>query len=245
MTSTRTSAAVSLRGISRVYGRGAAAVRAIDDVHLDLPRGAWTAIMGPSGSGKSTLLHCAAGLERVDAGRVLLGDTDITAAADRELTVLRRSRIGFVFQNVNLIGSLTAEQNVALPLRLAGRRPARKDVRAVLASVGLTDRARHRPREMSGGQQQRAAIARAMVTRPEVLFADEPTGALDSTAARTVLDLMRAMVDAGQCIVMVTHDPGAAARADAVVFLRDGRIVDRSPGGDPRVIAERLAEWER
>jgi putative ABC transport system ATP-binding protein len=245
MTSTRTSAAVSLRGISRVYGRGAAAVRAIDDVHLDLPRGAWTAIMGPSGSGKSTLLHCAAGLERVDAGRVLLGDTDITAAADRELTVLRRSRIGFVFQNVNLIGSLTAEQNVALPLRLAGRRPARKDVRAVLASVGLTDRARHRPREMSGGQQQRAAIARAMATRPEVLFADEPTGALDSTAARTVLDLMRAMVDAGQCIVMVTHDPGAAARADAVVFLRDGRIVDRSPGGDPRVIAERLAEWER
>jgi putative ABC transport system ATP-binding protein len=201
--------------------------------------------MGPSGSGKSTLLHCAAGLERVDAGRVLLGDTDITSAADRELTTLRRSQIGFVFQSFNLLGSLTAEQNVALPLRLAGRRPARAEVRAVLASVGLADRARHRPREMSGGQQQRVAIARAMVTRPEVLFADEPTGALDSTAARTVLDLMRAMADGGQSIVMVTHDPGAAARADAVVFLRDGRIVDRLSGGDAREVADRLAAWER
>jgi putative ABC transport system ATP-binding protein len=245
MRSTRTSAAVSLRGVSRVYGRGAAAVRAVDNVDLDLPRGAWTAVMGPSGSGKSTLLHCAAGLERVDTGRVLLGDTDITTAADRELTTLRRSRIGFVFQSFNLIGSLTAAQNVALPLRLAGRRPARAEVRAVLASVGLADRARHRPREMSGGQQQRVAIARAMVTRPEVLFADEPTGALDSTAARTVLDLMRAMADGGQSIVMVTHDPGAAARADAVVFLRDGRVVDRLSGGDARAVADRLAAWER
>jgi putative ABC transport system ATP-binding protein len=244
-TSTRTSAAVSLRGVSRVYGRGAAAVRAVDNVDLDLPRGAWTAVMGPSGSGKSTLLHCAAGLERVDTGRVLLGDTDITNAADRELTALRRSRIGFVFQSFNLIGSLTAEQNVALPLRLAGRRPTRAEVRAVLASVGLADRARHRPREMSGGQQQRVAIARAMVTRPEVLFADEPTGALDSTAARTVLDLMRAMADGGQSIVMVTHDPGAAARADAMVFLRDGRVVDRLSGGDAREVADRLAAWER
>jgi putative ABC transport system ATP-binding protein len=244
-TSTRTSAAVSLRGVSRVYGRGVAAVRAVDNVDLDLPRGAWTAVMGPSGSGKSTLLHCAAGLERVDTGRVLLGDTDITNAADRELTALRRSRIGFVFQSFNLIGSLTAEQNVALPLRLAGRRPTRAEVRAVLASVGLADRARHRPREMSGGQQQRVAIARAMVTRPEVLFADEPTGALDSTAARTVLDLMRAMADGGQSIVMVTHDPGAAARADAVVFLRDGRVVDRLSGGDAREVADRLAAWER
>jgi putative ABC transport system ATP-binding protein len=245
MTSTGTSAAVSLRGVSRVYGRGPTAVRAVDNVDLDLPRGAWTAVMGPSGSGKSTLLHCAAGLERVDAGRVLLGDTDITAAADRELTALRRSRIGFIFQSFNLIGSLTAEQNVALPLRLAGRRPARAEVRAVLASVGLADRARHRPREMSGGQQQRVAIARAMVTRPEVLFADEPTGALDSTAARTVLDLMRAMAGGGLSIVMVTHDPGAAARADAVVFLRDGRIVDRLSGGDARAVADRLAAWER
>jgi len=241
----QTSAAVSLRGISRSYGRGPAAVRAVDGVDLDFPRAAWTAVMGPSGSGKSTLLHCAAGLEQVDAGRVLLGDTDITAAGDRQLTALRRARVGFVFQSFNLIGSLTAEQNVALPLRLAGRRPARAQVRAVLAAVGLADRARHRPRELSGGQQQRVAIARAMVTRPEVLFADEPTGALDSTAARTVLELLRAMADAGQSIVMVTHDPGAAARADAVVFLRDGRVVDRLAGADARQVADRLAAWER
>jgi putative ABC transport system ATP-binding protein len=240
----RAPAAVALQGISRVYGKGPAAVRAVDDVTLDFPRGGWTAVMGPSGSGKSTLLHLAAGLERADAGRVLLGDTDITAAGDRELTALRRTRIGFVFQSFNLIGSLSAERNVALPLRLAGRRPSRSEVRATLASVGLADRAKHRPRELSGGQQQRVAIARAMVTRPEVLFADEPTGALDSTAARTVLNLMRGMADGGQSIVMVTHDPGAAARADAVVFLRDGRVVDRLAGAGPREVADRLAAWE-
>ncbi|MEV4348025.1 ABC transporter ATP-binding protein [Actinoplanes sp. NPDC049596] len=242
---TMTGAAVALEGISRVYGRGPAAVRAVDDVTLEFPRGGWTAVMGPSGSGKSTLLHCAAGLERVDSGRVLIGDTDITTAGDGQLTSLRRTRVGFVFQSFNLIGSLTAEQNVALPLRLAGRRPSRAQVRATLDAVGLTDRARHKPRELSGGQQQRVAIARAMVTRPEVLFADEPTGALDSTAARTVLDLLRAMADAGQSIVMVTHDPGAASRADAVVFLRDGRVVDRLAGASTRAVADRLAAWER
>lgn len=237
--------AVALHGVSRVFGRGPSAVRAVDGVTLDFPRGSWTAVMGPSGSGKSTLLHCAAGLERVDAGQVLLGDTDLTVAGDAELTALRRTRIGFVFQSFNLIGALTAEQNVALPLRLAGKRPSRSAVRATLDAVGLADRARHKPRELSGGQQQRVAIARAMVTRPEVLFADEPTGALDSTAARTVLDLLRAMADAGQSIVMVTHDPGAAARADAVVFLRDGRVVDRLAGADARAVADRLAAWER
>jgi putative ABC transport system ATP-binding protein len=238
-------AAVALRGVSRSYGTGSAAVRAVDGVSVEFPRGTWTAVMGPSGSGKSTLLHCAAGLERVDAGRVLLGDTDITAADDAQLTALRRDRVGFVFQNFNLIGSLTAEQNVALPLRLARRRPSRAEVRAVLAAVGLADRARHRPRELSGGQQQRVAIARAMVTRPEVLFADEPTGALDSTAACNVLDLLRAMVDAGQTIVMVTHDPAAAARADAALFLRDGRIIDRLIGADARAVADRLVTLER
>ena len=241
----RTTAAVSLLGVSRVYGRGPDAIRAVDDVHLEFPRAGWTAVMGPSGSGKSTLLHCAAGLERVDAGRVLLGDTDLTAANDNQLTALRRTRIGFVFQSFNLIGSLTAEQNVALPLRLAGQRPSKKDVREVLSLVGLGDRARHKPRELSGGQQQRVAIARAMVTRPEVLFADEPTGALDSTAARTVLDLMRAMADAGQSIVMVTHDPAAAARADSVVFLRDGRVVDRLTGAGAGAVADRLVALER
>jgi putative ABC transport system ATP-binding protein len=242
---TRASAAVSLRGISRIYGRGTAAVRAVDGVDLDFPRGAWTVVMGPSGSGKSTLLHCAAGLEPVDAGQVWLGDTDITKAGDRELTRLRRHRIGFVFQTFNLLGSLTAAQNVALPLRLAGQRPSRAVVQQTLAAVGLADRARHKPRQLSGGQQQRVAIARAMVTRPEVLFADEPTGALDSSAARTVLDLLRAMADAGQSIVMVTHDPGAAARADSVVFLRDGRVVDRLAGGNAHQVADRLAAWER
>ena len=201
--------------------------------------------MGPSGSGKSTLLHCAAGLDRVTAGRVHLAGRDITHAADGALTALRRRTVGFVFQNFNLIGSLTAEQNVALPLKLAGVRVPKREVRAVLARVGLEDRLRHRPRELSGGQQQRVAIARAMVTRPAVLFADEPTGALDSASARTVLDLLRAMVDeTGQTIVMVTHDPLAAARADAVVFLRDGRIVDRLIRPSARQVADRLALLE-
>jgi putative ABC transport system ATP-binding protein len=177
-------------------------------------------------------------------GQVQLGDTDITRAGDAQLTALRRERVGFVFQSFKLIGSLTAEQNVALPLRLAGRRPAKAEVRTVLAAVGLADRARHRPRELSGGQQQQVAIARAMVTRPEVLFADEPTGALDSTAARTVLGLLRTMVDAGQTIVMVTHDPAAAACADAIVFLRDGRVVDRLVGANARTVADRLVALE-
>jgi putative ABC transport system ATP-binding protein len=243
-TMTRADAAVTLRGVSRVFGRASAAVRAVDDVTLEFPRGGWTAVMGPSGSGKSTLLHCAAGLERVDAGQVLIGDTDLTAAKEHELTALRRTRIGFVFQSFNLIGSLTAAQNVALPLRLAGHRPKRDTVRQTLTAVGLADRAKHKPRELSGGQQQRVAIARAMVTRPEVLFADEPTGALDSSAARVVLELLRQMADAGQSIVMVTHDPLAAARADSVVFLRDGRVVDRLAGGSARDVADRLASWE-
>ncbi|WP_214407346.1 ABC transporter ATP-binding protein [Pseudonocardia lacus] len=242
---TPVAAAVALRGITRTYGDGPTAVRAVDGVDLAFPRATWTAVMGPSGSGKSTLLHCAAGLERVDSGQVLLGDTDITDASDDELAALRRERIGFVFQGYHLVGALTAAQNVALPLRLAGRRPPRAEVHAALAMVGLGDRARHRPRELSGGQQQRVAIARAMVTRPEVLFADEPTGALDSTSARTVLDLLGAMAARGQSIIMVTHDPAAAARAGAVVFLRDGRVVDRLVGAGAHDVANRLVGLER
>jgi putative ABC transport system ATP-binding protein len=190
-------------------------------------------------------LHCAAGLEHVTSGQVFLAGGDITAASDAELTRLRRREIGFVFQRFNLIGSLTAEQNVALPLKLAGLRVSKKDVRGVLSSVGLADRIRHRPRELSGGQQQRVAIARAMVTRPAVLFADEPTGALDSKSARTVLGLLRRMVDsAGQTIVMVTHDPSAAAHADSVVFLSDGRIVDRADRPSAHEVVDRLAALE-
>ncbi|WP_216216210.1 ABC transporter ATP-binding protein [Amycolatopsis aidingensis] len=237
--------AAELRGVSREYGTGQAGVRALDQVSVAFPAGSWTAVMGPSGSGKSTLLHCAAGLERVTGGQVLLAGSDITSASDAELTALRRREIGFVFQSFNLIGSLTAEQNVALPLRLAGHRVSTKHVRETLASVGLDQRMRHRPRELSGGQQQRVAIARAMVTGPAVLFADEPTGALDSAAARTVLGLLRAMVDSsGQTIVMVTHDPAAAASADSVLFLSDGRIVDQLARPTARQVADRLARLE-
>ncbi|HEX3589026.1 MAG TPA: ABC transporter ATP-binding protein [Pseudonocardiaceae bacterium] len=239
------STAVELHDVTREYGTRQARVRALDGVSVGFPAGSWTAVMGPSGSGKSTLLHCAAGLERATSGRVVLAGRDITGAKDKELTELRRRSVGFVFQSFNLIGSLTAEQNVALPLKLSHRRVPAKQVRAVLDSVGLGDRLRHRPRELSGGQQQRVAIARAMVTRPSVLFADEPTGALDSTSARTVLALLRRMVDVGgQSIVMVTHDPAAAASADTVLFLSDGRLVDRAVRPIAVEVADRLARLE-
>jgi putative ABC transport system ATP-binding protein len=226
------------------YGAKDARVRALDGIDLTVSASTWTAVMGPSGSGKSTLLHCMAGLERLDGGRIVLDGEDITNTSDSVLTKLRRARIGFVFQSFNLIGSLTAEQNVALPLRLAGTRPSRKEVRATLAAVGLGDRLRHRPGELSGGQQQRVAIARAMITRPAVLFADEPTGALDTSTARTVLGLLRDTVSTGQTIVMVTHDPMAAAQADEIVFLRDGRVIDRLGPSSAATIADRLAHLE-
>jgi len=231
--------------VSLIYGRGNTAVRALDDVTVAFPSRSWTAVMGPSGSGKSTLLHCAAGLERATQGRVLVAGQDITSATDRELTQLRRTMVGFVFQSFNLIGSLTAEQNVALPLRLAGKRPSRRAVREVLARVGLADRVRHRPRELSGGQQQRVAIARAMITCPAILFADEPTGALDTQAGKVVLGLLRGMVDGeGQTVVTVTHDPAVAASADRVLFLSDGRIVDRLERPSIQQVSARLARLE-
>jgi putative ABC transport system ATP-binding protein len=240
-----TTPALALHDVRRVYGRGADRVVALDGVSLEVPAHTWTAVMGPSGSGKSTLLHVAAGLERADEGRVWLAGHDLTRASDRLLTQLRRSEIGFCFQAFNLMSALTAAQNVALPLRLAGRRVDRARVREVLASVGLADRARHRPRELSGGQQQRVAIARALVTEPAVLFADEPTGALDTASARSLLTMLRGMVDRrGQTIAMVTHDPAAAARADTVVFLADGRIVDRLDRPDAARVAARLAALE-
>ncbi|MFP3989064.1 ABC transporter ATP-binding protein [Streptomyces sp. E11-3] len=237
--------AIQLRSVSRTYGAGGSAVTALDQVSLAFPKGSFTAVMGPSGSGKSTLLQCAAGLDRPTSGSVTVGDTELSKLSETKLTLLRRDRIGFVFQAFNLLPSLTAEQNVALPLRLAGRRPSKAQVREVLTQVGLGERARHRPTEMSGGQQQRVALARALITRPEVLFGDEPTGALDSQTSREVLTMLRTMVDAtGQTIIMVTHDPVAASYADRVVFLVDGRVNDELLRPSADEIAGRMTKLE-
>ena len=220
------SAAVSAHGVTRRYGDGEAAVDALRGVSLDVPAGQFTAIMGPSGSGKSTLMHLLAGLDRPTAGTVHVGAQDITTMSDKALTKLRRRHIGFVFQTFNLLPTLNAEENVLLPLTIAGRKVQRETLDALLERVGLSARRRHRPSELSGGQQQRVAIARALISEPTVLLADEPTGNLDSNAGTHVLDLLRDAVDLdGQTTVMVTHDPRAAARADRVLFLADGRIV--------------------
>ncbi|WP_433348393.1 ABC transporter ATP-binding protein [Microtetraspora malaysiensis] len=237
--------AVRLTAVSKTYGAGDHAVTALQEVSLALPRGSFTAIMGPSGSGKSTLLQCAAGLDRADSGSVKLGDTELTGLSETALTLLRRDRIGFVFQAFNLLPMLTAEQNVMLPLRLAGRRPGRDEVRKALAQVGLGDRARHRPAELSGGQQQRVALARALITRPEVLFGDEPTGSLDSATSRDVLTLLRGLTDSEQqTVVMVTHDPVAASYADRVVFLADGRLSGELVSPTAQDVAERMTKLE-
>jgi putative ABC transport system ATP-binding protein len=222
-----TRAAAAAVDATRVYGRGDTAVRALDDVTVEIPAGRLTAIMGPSGSGKSTLLHCMAGLDPLTAGRVLIGDRDLATLSDRELTLLRRDHIGFVFQAFNLVPTLSASENIELPFILGGRRPDAGWIAEVVATVGLADRLDHRPSELSGGQQQRVAVARAVATRPEIVFADEPTGNLDSRAGREILGfLRRAVDDLHQTVAMVTHDPVAAAYADAVVFLADGRVVD-------------------
>ncbi|MFF7366155.1 ABC transporter ATP-binding protein [Streptomyces tricolor] len=234
--------AVELRGVRREYGRGAGAVHALAGIDLALPRGTFTAVMGPSGSGKSTFLQCAAGLDRPSAGSVRLGGTEITGMRENQLTELRRSRLGFVFQAFNLLPSLTVEQNVLLPMRLAGQRQDRRRAEAMLARVGLADKARRRPGELSGGQQQRVAIARALVTDPDVVFADEPTGALDTGTAAEVLGLLRHAVDSlGATVVMVTHDPAAAAWADRVLFLAHGAFAGGIDRGSPEQIAARMA----
>ncbi|WP_436737979.1 ABC transporter ATP-binding protein [Streptomyces sp. BBFR102] len=234
--------AVTLRGVGRLYGRGDGQVTALNDVHCAFARGTCTAVMGPSGSGKSTLLQCAAGLDRPSTGQVLIGQTDISTLNETELTKLRRERIGFIFQSFNLMPSLNARKNVALPMRLAGRRPSRDQVDEVLRQVGLGDRGKHRPAEMSGGQQQRVAIARALISQPDVLFADEPTGALDTNTSREVLKLLRALVDnAGQTVVMVTHDPVAAAWADRVIFLTDGAIYGELASPTVEAVSEQMA----
>jgi putative ABC transport system ATP-binding protein len=237
-----TTHAVILDGVRAVYGAGARRVTALDGVSVAFGRGTLTAVMGPSGSGKSTLLHCAAGLDRPSDGAVTVDGTRLDDLGEDALTRLRRDRIGFVFQAFNLVSALTAAQNVALPLRLAGRRPAERDVAAALAAVGLADRARHRPSELSGGEQQRVALARALISRPAVVFADEPTGSLDSATSRQVLGLLRALVDEhGQTVVMVTHDPVAASYADRILILADGRIVDDLGGPVTAEAAARAA----
>jgi putative ABC transport system ATP-binding protein len=235
-------AAVVLRDVRKVHGKGEGAVVALDGVTAALPRGSFTAIMGPSGSGKSTFLNVAAGLDRPTSGTVALGDVDLARLSERRLTIVRRQRIGFVFQAFNLLPSLTVAQNIALPLRLDGRRLRRADVREVAARVGLENRLRHRPAQLSGGQQQRVAIARALVARPEVVFADEPTGALDTSTGHDVLGLLREVVDRdGHTVVMVTHDPAAAAYADRVILLADGRLAGTLDVPEADEVAERLA----
>ena len=225
-------AAARAIGLSKHYGVGDTAVVALDSVDIEMAAGEFTAIMGPSGSGKSTLMHCMAGLDSVTSGQAWIGDTEITGLGDSALTRLRRDSVGFVFQAFNLVPTLTARENITLPLDIAGRTPDRDWVDTVIDTVGLRDRLTHKPSELSGGQQQRVACARALASRPLIVFADEPTGNLDSRSGAEVLSFLRRSVDEfGQTIVMVTHDPGAAAYSDRVVFLADGRLVDelRSP----------------
>ena len=212
---------------TKVYGSGDTAVVALAGVTIEIPTGRYTAVMGPSGSGKSTLMHCMAGLDSLTSGEVWIGDQDLGALSEDDLTLMRRDRIGFVFQAYNLVPTLNAQENIVLPMSLAGRKPDREWVDQVVTTTGLGDRLTHRPSELSGGQQQRVAVARALASRPEIIFADEPTGNLDSRAGAEILDFMRrAVAEFGQTIVMVTHDPVAASYADRAVFLADGRIVD-------------------
>ena len=236
-------------GLGKQYGTGAGAVTALQDVSLGLRRGEFTAIMGPSGSGKSTLMHIMAGLDTPTSGRVWLGDTDITELPDSALTVLRRRRVGFVFQSFNLVPTLDVEGNVLLPFELDGRRPSREErarIDALIERLGLGPRLRHRPHELSGGQQQRVAIARALATRPDLVFADEPTGNLDSRTGREVLAILAdASRESGQSIAMVTHDPIAASHADRILFLADGRIVRDATRSTAEEIATYMLAMER
>jgi putative ABC transport system ATP-binding protein len=231
---------------SKVYGEGDTAVIALDDVSVEFPAERFTAIMGPSGSGKSTLMHCVAGLDTLTSGQVYVAGIDLGTLSERDLTKLRRDRVGFVFQAFNLVPTLTAIENITLPMLLAGRDPDQEWVDNVVNTVGLSDRLTHRPAELSGGQQQRVAVARALASRPAIIFADEPTGNLDSRASTEILEFMRMAVDdLNQTIVMVTHDPNAASHADHVLFLGDGKIVDEMPEPTADLVLERLKQFER
>jgi putative ABC transport system ATP-binding protein len=226
---------------TKYYGVGETAVCALAEVTVAIEGGRFTAIMGPSGSGKSTLMHCLAGLDTLTSGRVLIGDTDLSTLSDKQLTLLRRERVGFIFQAFNLIPTLTAQENITLPALLGGRETDKQWFDQVVGTVGLGDRLTHRPSELSGGQQQRVAVARALAQRPEIVFADEPTGNLDSRASTEILGFMQSAVrDTGQTIVMVTHEPSAAAYADRVLFLADGRIVDQMDGPTEASVLDKL-----
>jgi putative ABC transport system ATP-binding protein len=247
-TITRTTTVAAARALhaTKIYGVGDTAVRALDDITVEFVDGQFTAIMGPSGSGKSTLLHCLAGLDTLTSGQVFLGGVDLGALDDRSLTLLRRDRVGFVFQAFNLIPTLTALENIVLPATLAGTKPDEAWLDAVIATVGLGDRLGHRPAELSGGQQQRVAVARALATRPAAIFADEPTGNLDSRAGAEILGfLARATRELGQTVVMVTHDPMAASYADRVVFLADGTVVGKLDHPTPQTTLDFLARLGR
>ncbi|MEU9480317.1 ABC transporter ATP-binding protein [Streptomyces sp. NPDC048191] len=245
MTTTALRVAARVVGAVKVYGGGDTAVRALDGVDVSFPAGRFTAIMGPSGSGKSTLMHCAAGLDTLTSGAAWIGDTELGALDDRRLTLLRRDRVGFVFQAFNLVPTLTVVENITLPLDLAGRRGDQEWIDALVDVVGLRDRLHHRPSELSGGQQQRVAVARAFAGRPDVVFADEPTGNLDSRSGAEVLGLLGSAVrEMDRTVVMVTHDPVAAAHADEVLFLADGRLVDRMQAPTADRVLDRMKAFE-
>jgi len=238
-----TSVAAMARNATKVYGSGEALVRALDDVTVEFPSGRFTAIMGPSGSGKSTLMHCLAGLDTLSSGSVSIGNADLSKLNDRQLTQLRRDHVGFIFQSFNLVPTLTALENITLPSALAGRKPDRAWLDHVVDTVGLRSRLSHRPSELSGGQQQRVAVARALASKPQIIFADEPTGNLDSRTGAEILSFMRTAVrEFGQTIVMVTHDPTAAAYADRAVFLADGRIVDEIQQPTANAVLDRIKQ---
>jgi putative ABC transport system ATP-binding protein len=237
-------AAAHTEDATKIYGKGATEVRALDGVTVEFTEAAFGAIMGPSGSGKSTLMHCMAGLDNLTGGKAFIGDEDLSTLNDHDLTILRRDHVGFVFQAYNLVPTLTAYENITLPLLLAGEKGDKEWIDSVINTVGLADRLQHRPSELSGGQQQRAAVARALASRPQIIFADEPTGNLDSRSGAEVLGFMRKAVDQlGQTIVMVTHDPGAASYADRVLFLADGKVVDEMREPTAEHVLDRMKKF--
>ena len=239
------STAARAEGVTKVYGWGDTRVTALDDMSVAFARGEFTAVMGPSGSGKSTLMHCMAGLDSVTEGSVFIGDQDLSTLSDRQLTKLRRERIGFIFQAYNLVPTLSASENITLPLDLAGTKVDQSWFDSVVETLGVADRLKHRPSELSGGQQQRVAAARAMVSRPDLIFADEPSGNLDSKASADLLAFLRSAVkDHAQTIVMVTHDANAAGYSDRIVFLADGRVVDSMEDPNPERVLDRLKSLE-